>query len=921
VRGIRSTILIALLAGTAVALSAAGVCAAASSGASRSALPVTAKADTAVRWRSGGTTMLLLENYAELVRGPSRMEADRVLIWIDEAASAKLGQVVMEVYAEGHVLTVEQGGRVTSPRVFFRWRASEFRVDDADGFIASPAKPPAGAFIARAEAVRRAGTVPPAKTAVPPRTRPPVAQIPPARTPDAGIVEPTRVGLIYGQQQEGPDIHSFVDGDYRVTVARRYPDVVFFDPGSDLGRMEVLAENVVLWVNDKKLQAGGKLQDAELEIYAEGRVTIYLGGKTIQCEQLFYDYRNQRGLMSGGPGGTAVIKTFQEQRQIPIYYRAKEIRQVSANRFQAADGIITTSEFAHPEWGIYFGRVDLFSGTETVTDRKGEVVEKRVLERAEARHTRLVFGGVPVFYWPYFTRDLRNNRTLLKAVRIDSSSQFGFSVFTEWDLYDLGLYENDWSQLTFLFDYYSKRGEGLGLKASYERQDFFGDFLGYTIHDRGTDKTDLPPDDRQRIRFKWRHRHRLSEHWRADAEFSWLSDSQFLNEYWERESKEEKEQESLLYLRYLKDNRSFSLLGRFRVNDFQTQTEYMPEARFTWLGQPLLGGRVTYIQDSRVGNVRRRWNDELQRVGLLPADYRSWRLVTEHEAQIPLRLGPVRLAPFFNAIYSWYENVVRGESDRVALTAGVRSSMTFWRIYNFYNRLWDINRLRHIVTPTVDVFSTYDLSKPPGEILQFDALDATDDTQVIRLGLRQRLQTRRVARSIEPVAVGGTYTVNWMLLDLEIDYFPRPGQHNNGRKFSPMRMDYRWQISDRMALLSKADVWLERGPELDTFDLGVILDRSPKSSLYLGQRYINASSSSIFIGQLDYKIDERWSLGFFGQIDFGLGETNDYRIHLRRRLHRWIMEMGYEYDAGEGDHRFMLMFWPQGFPEGRFRFF
>jgi hypothetical protein len=912
---------------------------------SESLLPVSARADIAVRGESGGLAVLLLTDRVELGRGDSRMQADRAILWIDPTRSHQLGKVLMEVYAEGNVRTVEQGVRVTSPRVFFRWTASKLTVDDTDGLIPTQSGPFKGPFMERAEAARKAGVVPrePA-TVLPPKEKPPVAQFPPRETPGiaevpprepkppsgkvppkevppSGVVEPARIGLIYGQQQEGPDIKTTVEGDYRVTVITRYPDIVFQDPTSERGQFEILAENMVIWVNESKLKEPGGLREADLQIYAEGHVVIYEERKTIQCEQLFYDYKDQRGLMAGGPGGLALVRATTEDRTMPFYYRAKEFRQVSADRYTSRNVTMSTSEFNPPEWGIVCSEVALTAGTRTVTDESGRTREVQAMERADAWDTKLEVEGVPLFYWPYFSHDLQNNRTILRKAHLVSSNQYGFGAQTEWDLYDLGVYQNDWSDLRFLYDYYSKRGTGLGLKFDYTRPDYWGNLMVYTIHDTGIDRTGLPPDDPQRIRVDWQHRQTLSEHWRLDAELSYLSDSQFLDEYWEKIAREEKERETYANLRYLNENKELSILARYRLNDFQTQTEYLPEARFAWTGEPILGDRLTYIQDTHLGYVRRLWDDKLQDVGLLPANYQSLRLISEHEVQYPMDVGIFRVVPFVDAAFSAYNQVISGQADRVALTAGTRASTSFWHIYDVNNRLWDINRLRHVVTPSVAVFDTVYLSKQPDAIYQFDEFDSAGDQKVVQFELRQRLQTRRLFRSTDPEKVGGWYTVDWMALNLELNYFPSPDRYDNGHTLSPMRAEYRWQVSDRLALLSDADIRVDSTPEIETFDLGLSWDRSPKLNLYIGQRYIRESGSNITIGQLDYKLDERWNLGFFAQYDFGLGASNDYRVVFKRRLHRWILEFGYEYNATQHNHEMTLMLWPQGVAEGQLRFF
>ncbi|HUV38756.1 MAG TPA: LPS assembly protein LptD [Planctomycetota bacterium] len=883
------------------------------------ALPVSARGDAATRWRDSGFTVLMLTGHVELTRGGARLEAERALVWIDEGESAKRNEVVMSVYAEGEVLTREYGVETMSPQVYFGWTGSTFTVDDADGFIAVQDRGALPGFVARGEAVRRSGAVPVEARVIPPRGGLPAGVVPPGEI-TGQILPPTRIAHIYGQQQEGPDIKTYTEGDYRVTVVTRYPDVVFTDPGSTSGQFEVLAENMVIWVNEKKLQAGERLREAELEIYAEGHVVIYEGQKTVVCDQLYYDYKNQRALLSGGPDGRAMFRTWHRTWKIPLYYRAKEFRQLSADRYAATDAIVTTCEFVPPEWGIYAKRMDLTTTRETVTDAEGQT-STRVNERAEVWSSRIKAHGLPVFYWPHWTMDLNRERTALKKFEIGNSSRFGFTVRTGWDLYNFGIYENAWSDLTLLLDYFSDRGVGVGFQFDYERDTYWGELFAYGISDSGIDRTGFVPEEDPRARVKWRHRQQLNPDWRFDAELSWINDAGFLDEYFEEESREEKEQETVGYLRYLKDNRYFALEGRWRLNDFQTQLERMPEARFVWLGQPLLGGLATYITDSRLGNLRQRFSDDLQDAGLAPADYRSWRFHTAHEVQIPFAIGPVKLAPFVDAAYTYYENTVEDGHDRVLFGTGVRASATFWKIYNFHNRLWDINRFRHIVTPTVDVLTTWVRTKNPGDILQFDDIDALDDTQLVRFGLRQRLQTRRLARSIEPALVGGWYTVNWMVLDLEIDWYPSPDRHNAGQDLGPMRVEYLWQLTDRVALLSHADVRVDTGFDFETFDIGFAVNRSPKLFFYLGQRYIDESGSNIFIGQVDYKLNERWSLGGLVQYDFGLDSSNLYRASLRRRMHRWVLEMMYEHDASDNENTFMMYISPQGVPEARFRFF
>ncbi len=113
--------------------------------------PAKMKADAVVREQREGVLVIQFTGHVELMRGSSLMEADRAVAWIDEAKSAELKTVVMDVYAEGGVVTTEENIRSKSPATFFRWGSSEFTVDDVDGFIDEAKEPLGGDLMARAE--------------------------------------------------------------------------------------------------------------------------------------------------------------------------------------------------------------------------------------------------------------------------------------------------------------------------------------------------------------------------------------------------------------------------------------------------------------------------------------------------------------------------------------------------------------------------------------------------------------------------------------------------------------------------------------------------------------------------------------------------------------------------------------------------
>ena len=801
--------------------------------------------------------------------------------------------------------------------MYFSWKVPGLTLDDGDGRIEAVSRK-LDRFLSHGDVVRAYGGLDEVPVFIGPKHRPrPVPRPRPyAKAPE---LQPMRFGTIYAQKLPMPDITVRREGDTLITIASKSPDLVFNDPDTAMGQLEILADNAVIWINEKKMKETGDARKSELQIYAEGHVVVHHRGRTIRCERLFYDYARQKALIIGGPEGYAVIQGHHGETQIPYYYHAKAFRQLNRDNFRADNCRITTSEFGHPEWYVSVKRMDLKIGREMVPDASGRPAEEVVSEKAVFHHSVFKAGGIPLAYLPYWSHNLKRDRALLKRFTLGSSSDLGTEVRTGWDPYALGFYENDWSQPVVLLDYFSDRGLAYGLELEYARADTNGYFHGYHINDNGTDNSGVPLDGRSRGRIRWLHRQLLSDYWRLDTELSYLSDAGFLNEYFEKEFKEDKAQETMAYLRYARDNFGFTALARGRINSFTTEIEYLPEVRALLVGQPILGNRLVYSTDNRLGFLRRRQDD---RLAGLPGDYDSLRLDSAHELQLPFRVGPVKLAPFVGARFTAYGRNVLGRSDdRTLLSGGVRASSRIWRVYDVQSRLWGLNGIRHVMVPNVEYIRTFVSSTPAARLPQFDGIDALDKSSIVRFGLFQRWQTKRPRRKVVPTGPADWRVVDWMTLDAGIDFYPDADRDHGGRDLSDLTLEYIFRISDRMTLLADSDIDLDDDKRFETATIGVNLNRSPRFSVYLGQRYIRTGDSNTTIGRLEYKVDERWKVGMLGNYDWATGQSNDVRLTLTRVLHDWELRMGFERDSGEDDTTFMLEFAPVWVPTFQFRLF
>ena len=94
-------------------------------------------------------------------------------------------------------------------------------------------------------------------------------------------------------------------------------------------------------------------------VYLEGDVVLSLGTSFVRASRLYYDFERDRALILD-----AVFRADIPDRNIPLYIRADEIRQLSAREFSAENAQVTTSEFHTPHYHIGAERIYLRDLTE-----------------------------------------------------------------------------------------------------------------------------------------------------------------------------------------------------------------------------------------------------------------------------------------------------------------------------------------------------------------------------------------------------------------------------------------------------------------------------------------------------------------------------------------------------------------------------
>lgn len=697
--------------------------------------------------------------------------------------------------------------------------------------------------------------------------------------------------------------------------------------------------------------------------YLEGDVIITRGDRKMTGRAAYYDFINQKAVIL-----EPVFRTIQEQRNIPIYIRAARARMLSPREMKFYDAVVSTSDFKTPSYDL--GAKEVLLRDETPYDAEGEQIGPRSYS-TQYRGGRFDLEGFPVAYLFDGHSTFEEGHTALRKIVAGKMGHLGYGVESEWHLFRLlGLVKPEGVNARLQASAYEK-GDLLGVTGDYDREEqdrhYSGYFKAQGVYDRkaedtfGDQRQDIP-SQHNRGWLLARHKEYLPHDWQIQAELSLLSDRNFLEEFFPDEYWTGKEQENLIYAKKQRDNWAVSVLMKTKLNRFLTQTESYPEAAASLVGQSMFDDLFTYYGDARVGALR--YNEDTQD----PLEVRSpvmARFDTRHELDLPMEVntpaGPLNIVPYaMGRLSTWsdgpdeedsvrmYEpeqyaayrqqvqNGTRTWDDydnklRLIGEGGVRANMNFWKIYDSVeSRLWDVHRLKHVVTPEVVAFGRGSSKVTPYELypLSPDVEDIDRTTAGVYGAMRQRLQTKRGPE-------GQQQTVDWMRFDVAGAYFENPDDDYSNHKLprffmtnteysvprSFLSLDYAWNISDSVALLSDAIFDFETG-QCATANVGIAVKRDPRLSYYTSLRYINELDSNVGTVGMKYKINRKYTIEAFEQFDFAYdgGVNLGSRVSIVRKFPRWYVGVTFQYDRRyEGDDQIglMLALWPEGVPEAR----
>jgi hypothetical protein len=743
------------------------------------------------------------------------------------------------------------------------------------------------------------------------------------------------------------------------------------------GPLDLSADRLVIWTqaNEQPSLDGstGQAANAPMEIYMEGNVIFRQAQRVVEAVSMYYDVPRSSGVITG-----ATVLTPVNNYSGLVRLRADVLRQVNRSEFVAQHAGLTSSRLGMPTWEFRAREMAFTDEQVPLPGPFGETLVDPATGEPAVEHQQFITSrgntvqllGVPILWWPVLATNAKKPTFYINNAQIKNDQIYGTQVLTSWDAFQVFGWQRapdgvDWD---FDVDYLSLRGPAAGTSLLYDRPDFFGIGTpangvldGWFINDTGIDNLGLYRrnftfPNSFRGRSFWRHRQNLSSEWQMRGTAGWISDYNFLEEYYEAEWEEGYEQRTWLDVRRTVDTRELRLLASYRVDNFFTQSQWWPRLDHYFIGQPLLRDALTWYEHSSVSYVSQPTPNApdagqgLEFFTLLPYenDVIGERIATRQEIDFPFQAGAVKIVPYaLGELAHWGQDINQQPIDRAYGQVGIRSSLPMWWSDNsIESTLFNVHGIAHKVvfdldfsyansTQSIDSFPLYDqidddtinqyrrnipywdFGATPGQGAvvplgtpfifgpdsKFDPRSyavrrgmggwVTGPTEIANDLTAFRLGARQRWQTKRGPA-GNRRIIDWITLDIDGELFPVDAQ-NFGQVLGLWQYDFRWHVGDRTVLLSTADVdFFTEGQQLYT--VGAMINRTTRGSFYIGfQEFAGPIEASVLTGSYTYRMSPKWASSFGTALDL-TGRNIGQRLELVRIGEAFLMSFGFNVD-------------------------
>ena len=419
------------------------------------------------------------------------------------------------------------------------------------------------------------------------------------------------------------------------------------------------------------------------QVVADGKVRIQQEDQIWAGEHIRYNFKTRQ--METEQFRTGKLPVFAAGHGLHGEETTQTRTHLTNRVYFATNAFVTTDDVAQPAIKVRAHYIKIIPNDKIV-----------------AHHAVLYLDGVPVFYFPYYSRNLgpqANNFNFTPGYR----SQFGPFLLNHYTFFLNEQLDGD-----VHLDYREKIGVGAGPNLNYHLGPWGeGSFKYYYLHDRDPAAFGDPttPANRQRLYFSYQAD--PATNFNVKALVRYQGDTNIIREFFESEYFQNPQPSTFVEATKAWPNFSLDTYVQPRVNDYLDTVERLPDVRLTGFRQPLGATPVYYESESSVGYYRRLFPETNSvATGL---NYSAARADTFHQLLLPETFfGWLNVTPNVGGRYTYYSTATgpgatTGEVNRGVFNTGVEVSFKASRVWpGVRNDLFEVDGLRHIIEPSLN---------------------------------------------------------------------------------------------------------------------------------------------------------------------------------------------------------------------------
>jgi LPS-assembly protein len=608
----------------------------------------------------------------------------------------------------------------------------------------------------------------------------------------------------------------------------------------------------------------------------------------------------------------------------PYFLTGGHVTSISENGYLIKDGTFTTHDSPKNDFHLRARTIRVYEN-----------------DRVIFQYVTAYVGKVPVFWWPYLYQSL--NEAFSFSISPAYLSSWGPSLLTQ---VTFPITEDIRGR--FRLDYRGRRGVAVGLDST---MDYFNDSQArlktYYLQDQNPNlnETNIPRKDvpTGRYRVSLADTTNFTDDIYGLANLTKLSDQYVMQDFFQGEFRIDPVPDNVLAVTKTDPFYTLTAIERFQANQFFTTTERQPEVVLDIKRHGLFGGPIFYEGETGFANLRLQFPQ-----GLGFENYGTDRLDTFHQLTFPNTyfgwlsivprvgyrgtyygktwdLGSTTFIPPSNPLVPNFilppptlANPVKfdGDTFRSVFDTGAEASFKISRTWeNVQSRAVGLDGLMHVIQPFTNFSYVKEDGPNPTSILaldrfqpstqlpaidfpQFTTIDTIDDWTIWRVGVRNKLETRRDDK-----------TITWFELDTYVDVnfnnpFDRTDYSNlfNNIRFQPLP----W-VS--FSINSQLPAFDQGFTEVDT-----VANVQPMANLQLtvAHRYLNGNpffqDSSLFVVGGYYRIDDNWGVAVQEQYEGATGILEQQRYSIYRDLSSWVASFGGIIRDNNGSKEYGVLF-------------